>query len=147
MAKRKTYNLTQIAGRQARAVRMAREIRGDESRAVELEAMTPEEYAQGRGLLIQNPSTQRSNTTMAKKMIVTVDADELEELRTGLAEAETALSDIWEEHAQMDNSNTKAALLTASTETVRIINEFDPDQFPIESDDATDDEDSVDDEE
>lgn len=142
MTKRKTYTLTQIAGRQAKAVRMARDIRGDGSRADELEAMTPEEYAVGRGLRI-NPSTKRSNTKMAT---TTIDTEELESLQTDLADAETALSNVWEEHCKVDSGSLKADLLAASDKTTEIISEYDPDRFIVSDDDDEDDDDDDDDE-
>jgi hypothetical protein len=143
MANRKTYTLEQIAGRQAKAVRFTRSINHDPERADELEAMTPEEYAAGRGLQI-NPSTKRSNTKMAT---TTIDAEELETLQTNLAEAETALSDVWEEHCKVDNGSLKAALLEASNKTTEIISEYDPDRFIIGDDDDDDEEDDDDDSE
>jgi hypothetical protein len=139
MSKQKTYTLEQIAGRQAKAVRFTRSINHDPERADELEAMTPEEYAAGRGLQI-NPSTKRSNT----KMATTIDAEELETLQTNLAEAETALSDVWEEHCKVDGGSLKAALLEASNKTTEIISEYDPDRYIIGDDDDDEDDDDSD---
>jgi hypothetical protein len=137
---RKTYTSTQIAGRQAKAIRMARDIRGDDDRAAELEAMTPEDYAQERGLLIQNPTTHRSKAMPQK----TIDADELEDLEDDAADAgdaTDALAEVWELVAPLDGNSLKSELVSAVDEITSIINKYDPDRFVIEGDDDDEEED------
>ncbi len=117
---------------------MAREIRHDEDRAAELEAVTPEDYAQERGLLIQNPTTHRSKA-MAQE--ATIDEDELEDLEADAGDAEDALAEIWELVVPLDGNSLKSELVSASDEITSIINKYDPDRFVIEGDDDDEEED------
>jgi enoyl-CoA hydratase/carnithine racemase len=79
--KRKALTREQVERRQAKAVRFVSDVVGDEDLADELESLTPEEYAQRKGVdLINNPTRKRKDTPMKK--------DELKQaVKDGVVEA------------------------------------------------------------
>jgi len=69
----KTRTLDQVMSMKDKAARFVREVVGDPERAAEFEAMSPEEYAEGKRItIVQNPRSGRTtilihgDTTMAK---------------------------------------------------------------------------------
>ncbi len=61
-----------------------------------------------------------------------------EEQQTDLEDADNTISDVWDAFCDIDENSSKEDMLAAIDEACEIINEYDPDNFEIEGDNADD---------
>ena len=107
----KTKSLDQIEKMQAKAVRFLRDVADDPDRADEFEAMSPEEYAEHRGIeIVSNPSQItiriRRRTAVAKPTRADLEdrVEELEEENQALNDKLDSILDIVEEDEGEDEA-------------------------------------------
>ena len=89
---KKPLTIEQVEKRQQKAVQFAETFFHDDALADELRELTPEEYAERRGILIQNPQRREEVTSMAdRKPSIQEQRDEAVDL---LEEAQETLDDL-----------------------------------------------------
>jgi len=130
MAK-KSRTLDQVEKMQAKAVRFLRDVQGDEDKAEEFEAMSPEEYAERKHVsLIENPcfdgeQIQRRITTMPNQPT--------------LAELKAKLADLEDENASLQEENDALNDKIDSILDIAVDEDEDDDEDDSEDDDSDDD--------
>jgi hypothetical protein len=113
----------------------------------EYEQMSVEEYAERKGIeIVENPSPLKPQKRSERKMSH-IDPRTKEEILASEQEALGKLDEIWQVHCEVGDKSTKPELLEASDETCEILNEFDPERFPFDDDEETDEETDLEDEE
>lgn len=101
-------------------------------------AMTPEEYAEEKGIeIIENPASKHIISRRREKTMTTTTTDprtkqQILEENEALLEL---LDEVWNVHVDLDDSSSKDDLIEASDETCDLLNEYDPERFPMDEDD------------
>jgi hypothetical protein len=131
-SKEKTYE--QAAAMQDKAIRFLRNVVGDDEKADEIEALSVEEYADRKGLILSNPapasestSHQRSTSTMADQDTRTKD-----QILDNEDAALSLLDDIWNRLLGLDEDSSQDDLADGVGEVCEMINDFDPERFPMD---------------
>jgi hypothetical protein len=97
--------------------------------------MDVNDYATEKGLVLTNPAPQttpqrRSKKSMANESSTITKAD----LETENGELLDLLNDIWNELSDVDNTTNKAQAIEAIDSVCEMLNEYDEENFPMESD-------------
>ncbi len=109
-------------------------------------AISVAEYADRKGFLVTNPSSKAKPKATAKareKMstaTTTTDPRTKNELIEENEELHGRIHKIWNVNADITDTSSKKDALAASLETCEILNEFDAERFPFDSDEDEDDE-------
>jgi hypothetical protein len=101
--------------------------------------MDVDDYVAEKGLVLTNPAPQttpqrRSKKSMANESSAITKAD----LETENGELLDLLNDIWAELADVDNTTNKAQVIDAIDSVCELMNDYDPETFPMEGDDDAD---------
>ena len=90
----KTKTLNQVVATQQKAVRFLRDVVGDPDKADEFEAMTPEDYADHKQILIaENPSSRKSHFTTRRVFMAKPTRADLEDRVAELEQENSELND------------------------------------------------------
>ena len=101
MAKRKTFD--QIQAMQAKAVRFLRDVVGDPDKADEFEALSPEEYAEHKGVEIVEGNPTAATITITRRPIMATKRD-LEERIAELEDENEELNDRLDQISDLTSS-------------------------------------------
>lgn len=127
MSKQRTYE--QVLTAQRRAVSAATNLREDDELADELDALTPEEYAERKGIeIVENPPRRAINR---RKTTMTV-----REYRTKLIEKDALITELQEENDELHDTLAEIKGLVASDDE-----DEDGEIVDAEDDEDSDDED------
>lgn len=120
--KDKTYD--QAEAMQQKAVRFLRDVVGDAEKADEIESLSVSEYADRKGLVLQNPTTpsQRSRGKMTEPTKA--------ELLDDLDATDGILDDIWAQVIANDEGEVEEG--DALENIADLLNELDPERFPYD---------------
>jgi hypothetical protein len=104
--------------------------------------MDVDTYVTEKGLVLINPVPQstplqeRRKTTMANAALSTITKADLE---TENGELLDLLNDIWSELADVDSTTNKAQMVAAIDSVCELLNDYDPETFPMEGDEEESD--------
>jgi hypothetical protein len=136
---KKEKTIEQAAAMQDKAVRFLRNVVGDDEKADEIEALSVYEYADRKGLILSNPAPasestphQRSNPAMAEQDTRTKD-----QILDDEANVLSLLDDIWNDGI-IENDNDRLSAEDALDVIAELLNEFDPERFPMDEDEDED---------
>ncbi len=136
-SRKKEKTQEQAAAMQAKAVRFLRDVVGDNEKADTIEGLTVSEYGARKGLVFTNPVPELKKAEWSTKKMAnesgtsTITKADLEAENSELLDL---LNDVWNELSDVDNTTNKAQAIEAIDSVCEMLNEYDEENFPMESD-------------